>query len=125
MTGLIVSPHASLLQGPSDRFAPTRVRRSVIPISEKPLLEPGKPRTILPPFGVIVGSVLRVGMMLPLLAAVIALLITGLAPVFFIGVILLLLGAGPILLVTLAILLTQGIELPAGSPASPKVVRGC
>jgi hypothetical protein len=125
MTGFILSPHANLLQRPSDRLARTTVRRPVIPRSEKPLQEPAKPRRIRPPWTVIVGSVLRVGLMLPLLAAVITLLITGLAPVFFIGVILLLVGAAPILLVTLAILLTQGIELPAGSPASPKVVRGC
>jgi hypothetical protein len=58
----------------------------------------------------IFGSIMRAVILLPLLAAGLALLVFGLVPALFLALILLLVGVAPILLVTLGILLTHGVE---------------
>jgi hypothetical protein len=115
MLELSISTHRDLKQAPSDRCSPaatgqigSRTNRGVSPVLGKVGAVGLSPAASL-------GSILRGVVILPILLAGLALLLSGLVPALFIGLILLLVGLAPILLVGLGILLTARIELPSDS----------
>jgi len=111
MPELLVPTQQDRGQAQSEGRSPATSRRTHAPRNGSAPTEPRRAGPTQSPLAGKLGSVLRGLVILPILVASIALLLTILLPGLFITIVLLLVGISPILFVGLGIVLTEGIEL--------------